>query len=153
MDNDGEADIMPTIPDYTQAVTMTAILPSSGWTSGVIRLSDNNIDFVTYQLTTAITDETMPAALVCNTYPNPFNPNHDLMKITLTGLNKAPVTGAVYNLKGQCVKQLSALPVNTDATLTWDGSTDNNSTAGNGIYLMKIGQGTQSISKKIIVIR
>jgi hypothetical protein len=153
-DNDGLADITPTIPDFTQPVTMTAILPLTGWYNAVIRLSDNNIDFVTYQIiNTAVEDETMPSVISCNAYPNPFNPAAGRMNITLSGTKNSPVKGNIYNLKGQCVKQLSAKQDKNNTTMSWDGTTENNAPAANGIYFVKLNQDSHIINKKIIVIR
>jgi len=149
-----QPEITPTVPDFTQPVTMNAILPLEGWNNAEIRLSDNNIDFVTYQLTnTAVEDETLPSAMVCNVYPNPFSPANASLNIALSGLKNTLVKAAVYNLKGQCVKHLSALPEKTTTTISWDGKTDDNKTAGNGVYFLQLEQGSQTLSKKIIVIR
>lgn len=154
LDNDGEVDITPTIPDYTQPVTMTAILPMEGWNNAEIRLSDNNVDFVTYAIiNTSNEDEIMPSAVVCNAYPNPFNPTNGNLNVMLKGFNNAPVKASVYNLKGQCVKRFSAQLNKTNSSLCWDGSTDDNSKVANGIYFLQLEQDTHFISKKIIVIR
>lgn len=154
LDNDGEAEITPVIPDYSQPVTMTAILPVSGWEVGIIRLSDNNIDFVTYSISsTAVEDETLSPVFMCNAYPNPFNPINGNLSVSVIGVKNSLVTGYVYNLKGQCIRHLNAQPDNNNATLYWDGNNDNNQAAANGIYFMQLSQGNQSVNKKIIVIR
>jgi hypothetical protein len=155
--NDGNqtaVDITPTVPDFTQPMTMTAILPlPTSWETAEIRISDNNIDFVTYIISTEVEDETMPSAFACNAYPNPFNPANANLNITLSGLKNTPVKAAVYNLKGQCVKRLSAVSDKNSAILSWDGKTDDNKTAANGVYFLQLEQGSQSVSKKIIIIR
>ncbi len=155
LDNVGnQPEITPTIPDFSQPVIMTAILPASGWENGTIRISDNNVDFVTYSITsTAVEDEIMPSALFCSVYPNPFNPANGNLNITLTGTKNTPVKGAVYNLKGQCVKRFLTIPDKNEALLSWDGSTESSASVANGIYFMQLEQGSNTITKKVIVIR
>ncbi len=154
LDNLGnQPEITPTVPDFTQPQTMAAILPLTGWQNGTIRISDNNIDFVTFDISnTAIEDETLPAAFTFKVYPNPFNPASGNLNISLSGTRNKPVSAAVYNLKGQCIRHLASSEQSI-SNLTWNGLNDNQIPAANGIYLLKLNQGSHTISKKIIVIR
>lgn len=145
-----EPEITPVVPDFTQPTTMTAILPSTGWENGTIRISDNNINFVTYNISnTAADDETMPMPAIQNVYPNPFNPAKGNLIINLaTKQHKASIN--IYNLKGQNVYNKDF--VDTDC-LTWNGYADNGSALADGIYFAKIVTEKQSQTKKIIVKR
>jgi hypothetical protein len=72
--------------------------------------------------------------------PNPF---HDYVKMSFS--DKAPVSLAIFNQKGQVVKNVIA----TD-TYTWDGLSNNGESCAKGIYYLKAKQGKNSVVRKII---
>jgi hypothetical protein len=76
-----------------------------------------------------------PEVMSHSAYPNPFKDNTTI-KITLN--KPKTVQAAIYNLKGQLVKDIS---VNAKASLNhdllWDGTTANNTKASAGLYFYK----------------
>lgn len=154
LDNQAEIEITPTVPDFTQAVTMTAILPNIGWQTGTIRISDNLVDYVTADITnTAVQDEYALPAFNCTIYPNPFNPEAGNLTVSFTNKGNAAIEGSIYNLKGQCIRHLQGQAVKGSGFLLWDGLDNKQTTVANGIYLLKLNDGQQTISKKIIIVR
>jgi hypothetical protein len=129
-----EPDITPVIPDFTQPVTMTAILPNTGWEHGTIRISDNNTTFVTYDISnTAINEETIPSVPSFKIYPNPFNPNKGVLNFQMLGNKTYPDSRIwIYNSKGQLVKL-----IDMETNIHWDGKDDNHQPVGDGIYYYK----------------
>ncbi len=83
-------------------------------------------------------------------YPNPFNPS------TSIGFSlpvAAPVTLAVYNLKGQLVKTLlsnSELGSGKHSVI-WDGLDDNGRSVSSGIYFCRLSSGSTQATRKMLL--
>jgi len=83
-------------------------------------------------------------------YPNPFNPN---TTISLDLTKDSNVSVKIYNVKGQCIRNL--LNDNVKAgnhTLLWNGTDDNGKAVTSGIYLVKLqGEGFQKSHKMTLM--
>ena len=144
-----EVDFVATSLDFSQPVIMEAVLNAPSFTDGIVWVSDNNFEFNTYMIPgTAVEDETMPSAPTVKIFPNPFNPAAGLLNVKIASVKTEPLTGYIYNLKGQCVRQL-----NGSGSLSWDGMTDSQVPAQNGLYLVKVKHDTGTLTQKIILLR
>lgn len=140
---------IPSSLDFSQPVNMNAYIGSIEYEfQTMIRVSDNNMDFVTDWLFVSNEDEIQPPATAVKIYPNPFNPAAGLLNIEFSDDNKDVLTGGIYNLKGQCIRKLSGRK-----TLVWDGANEDQTQAGNGIYLFKANLSTGVVTGKLILIR
>lgn len=82
-------------------------------------------------------------------YPNPFNPS---TTISYSVKDPSMVNLAIYNLRGQIVKNLSnesKQPGNY--RLIWDGSSDNGQRVASGTYIVRLRIGDQAHSRRIIL--
>lgn len=119
-------------------------LTDPGWTIDNIRLVSG--------FSTAIQETEIPglpkAALYQN-FPNPFNPETTI-RYSLAA--PAEVRLAVYNLKGQLVKELAKenLPAGNHQAV-WDGRDNAGKTVGSGIYLYRLQSGDYSKTLKMIL--
>ena len=78
-------------------------------------------------------------------YPNPFS---DDLKITYQSrAHSSDVRFAVYNLYGQCVRELYTESVPTGvSTMMWDGRTNHGDKAASGAYLLIIEDGERLVT-------
>lgn len=76
----------------------------------------------------------------------------DKVAFNIESEDAEPVSISVYNIKGQRVKQLVRNEiVSGSRTLSWDGRDDSGRQSQNGIYLMKLQSGKESITRKFIL--
>ncbi len=89
-----------------------------------------------------------PAPSRLNCHPNPFR---DRLTIRLDQKTDKPVTVAIYNIRGQLVKQW----VSAGGTeLAWDGRDAGNRFCNSGIYLVKLTlQGMPASTKRVTLVR
>jgi len=127
-------DFIPSSLDFTQPVTMSAFIGSIEYEfQTMIRVSDNNIDFVTDWLLVSNEDETLPTPSSVMVYPNPFNPSKGVLHFKHT--NDAPYPDNriwIYNPKGQLVKL-----IDMEANIHWDGRDNVGKPVGDGIYYLR----------------
>jgi len=87
-------------------------------------------------------------------FPNPFNPT---TTISYQLPENSEVELAIYNLKGQKVKQLvsnSAGQLSAGQhTVTWNGTDNNNKSVSSGIYFYKLSAGKSSAMKKMLLLK
>ncbi len=84
-------------------------------------------------------------------YPNPFNPS---TTISFDLAIESNVSIAIYNIKGQKIKQI----VNEQLAagqhfLTWNGNDSNNKSVASGIYLYKISTTRETQMKKMLLLK
>lgn len=101
-----------------------------------------------------------PSDLQLTNYPNPFNPTTTIsFSVTQTS---SFVTLEIYNLKGQKVKDISPSLCHPEPvegrgeiqyTVVWDGIDDNGIEVSSGIYFIKLKNGNQESSKKIMLLK
>ena len=125
-------------------------LVDPGWTLDNIKVVSGT---ATCNVTSA-SDEHLPAlpvTLLHPNYPNPFNPETTL-KFSLS--RDSSVRLDIYNLKGQKVRQLASsfYPTGTH-TLRWDGTDDNGSALGSGIYFSRLTAGGVTKTQKMVLMK
>ncbi|MCD4795690.1 MAG: right-handed parallel beta-helix repeat-containing protein, partial [Candidatus Cloacimonetes bacterium] len=86
-------------------------------------------------------------------YPNPFNPQTNIV-LSLSGQDKQhPVSVGIYNIKGQLVKTLIDNKNVSNARFIWDGKDNAGSNASTGVYLIKMETASSVTSGKILMLK
>ena len=113
-------------------------------------VSGSSVKVLHRDMITAVSDELAPVAPIGITaYPNPFS---GVCKIAIDGTRNTPVKVSIYNIKGQLTKTLyQGLNPQGDGTLQWDGRNEQNQKAAAGVYWIKVGAGTASATRKIVL--
>ncbi len=155
LDNEEEIELRAMLPDYSEPVVMGAYLPLYGWQEGVIKVSDNNYQFVEYPITNTVSNEDpfQTPVVSCRISPNPYQPSKGKLTVNVQTKNNSPLLGGVYNLKGELVQRVCLTPQNNSAEFRWDGLSANGKPAAAGIYFLKLNQQLQSYTQKFILIR
>ncbi len=84
-------------------------------------------------------------------YPNPFNPSTTVM---FDLAEAAPVTLAVYNVKGQLVRHLLQAPLGVGThRILWDGTDENRRPVASGIYFFRIASPALTASRKAVLLK
>ncbi len=99
-------------------------------------------------------DILQPHDLQLTNYPNPFNPATTIsFKLSPEDSENAEVT--IYNLKGQKVRDLliDQLINSADYQIIWDGKDNKGIRVTSGIYFIKLINGDQESSKKIMLLK
>ncbi len=108
-------------------------------------------NIVTINIGVANDDQLAPAQLWVSAAPNPFRSNTVFSIVSKAG---APVSLAVYNLKGQLVRTFAAA---TDAAgiagFSWDGTDNNGTQVDSGIYSYRLSSAGQVRNGRIILMR
>lgn len=103
--------------------------------------------------TTAADDDVLPAAsLILNAiYPNPFT---ERVTVSISNHKSGSLTVQVYNLKGQLIRILhEGIASAGTHYYHWDGKDDNGRVCPSGIYFMRLADGSQSLSRKVILLK
>lgn len=103
--------------------------------------------------TTANLDETIPAANISfnAVYPNPFAAETN---ISINQVKAGNLSVNVYNLKGELVKAVYQGKVTAGTQYyKWDGKDALNRAVPAGIYLVRVSDGINSISRKVIYLK
>jgi len=133
-DTGSQIDFIPSSLDFSQPVVMTALIPPEDeWSSMLIKISDNNINFVEYFIDIANDDETIPSAQNVRVYPNPFNPAMGVLHIDCEGSKTYDSRVWIYNCRGQFVRLLDLVA----NTVNWDGTDKSGKPVGDGVYLIR----------------
>jgi hypothetical protein len=97
---------------------------------------------------------TTPSILVTElqpVYPNPFNPQ---LFIPFSLADKAEVKFIIYNTRGQIVKTFDlGTQDKGHHRITWDGSDNNGSLCGNGIYYLVMQAGKTQCQRKAVLMK
>lgn len=116
-----------------------ADLPAGNFTLE-LNASDNynnrnskRIDFIVFDTILVINAPVLSQWLKVSAYPNPFSDNTTIELNTETLLN---LSMAIYTMKGERIKSLSNLSLNTG--IKWDGCDDTGKRVEKGIYACKI---------------
>lgn len=84
-------------------------------------------------------------------YPNPFNPS---TTIDFSLKEDARVRLAIYNLKGQLVRQLLDEERNADSyQIVWDGKNDKGQNMSSGVYLLNMQAGKHNEFRRIMMMK
>ncbi len=148
--NDGFYEISNLILDDYEAIA-TKIFYETDYENMMV-FEDGNADFVINSVLTNADKNDIPVATgTLSNYPNPFNPETNILFSTKeSGL----VVVEIFNVKGQLVKTL----VNDryDAgnhSVIWSGNDDNGKTVVSGIYFYKMQTNSYSKTQKMILMK
>lgn len=108
-------------------------------------------------LETPVGNDDDPIAVISRSdisiYPNPFNPQTNIL-LNLTQKDKQnPIFVGIYNIKGQLVKTLVNNEIVVNNTFVWDGKDDNDRSSSSGIYFFKLSSASTTISKKVLLLK
>ncbi len=85
-------------------------------------------------------------------YPNPFNPETTIKYDVKELSTNASLT--IYNLKGQAVKNYTYSDLNnSSSSVTWKGLSDDSDKAASGVYFYKLINGSDSVMRKMVLIK
>ncbi|NHZ84783.1 MAG: T9SS type A sorting domain-containing protein [Planctomycetia bacterium] len=91
------------------------------------------------------------AFTLAQNYPNPFNPT---TTIDFTLANESIVKLSIYDLAGKLIKEIVNVRMNAgNKSLIWDGTDNNGSKVGAGVYLYKLQTDNFTESKKMILLK
>lgn len=98
-----------------------------------------------------ITQELMPMVSLRQNTPNPFTGS---TRISYKLREACPVKLQIFNIKGQLVQELAAMPKAAgEYSWDWDGTDLRGQKCAGGIYLYKINAATHSVSKKMVLLK
>jgi hypothetical protein len=140
--------ILPILFDYSIPIEFITEIPLTNWEEATFRFSDNGYEFVeeTIMNTTGIEDDQVSVSdFQLRNYPNPFNPETTIF-FSLTAEDAQDAEIGIYNVKGQKIKQLSA--ISGQQSVIWNGTDKNNQPVSSGIYLYQL-----NIDKKLKVMK
>ncbi|NOZ62135.1 MAG: T9SS type A sorting domain-containing protein [Calditrichaeota bacterium] len=84
-------------------------------------------------------------------YPNPFNPE---TQISYTLSNAEHVSLKIYNMQGQLIRTLIDETQSAGShSVKWDGTNDAGEKVVSGVYLYKLQAGTDSFSRKMMLMK
>jgi hypothetical protein len=84
-------------------------------------------------------------------YPNPFNPE---TKIAFNLPESGRVILEIYNIKGQKIKTLLDCYMSPGSSeIIWNGRDDFDKTVGSGVYFYKLQTSSQTIIKKMLLLK
>ncbi len=98
-------------------------------------------------------DEETPEVVLVNkleaAYPNPFNPSTTIL-FTVKENDTAKVR--IFNLKGELIRDFTGYQSGVHK-IVWDGEDRNGRKVGSGIYLYRLDAGSQSTTRKMMLIK
>lgn len=110
----------------------------------------NFMDFVKYN------DTAIPVTVnqIISNYPNPFNPQTTIQfQMPDIMLNK-PVHIAIYNIRGQVVKQIVKNQLTErNFSYVWQGIDEQFTIVSSGVYFVMVTNGKDSFSKKMLLLK
>ena len=101
---------------------------------------------------TAVENEPLPERFTLDqNFPNPFNPTTE---ITFTLNQESDITLTIFNMLGQEVKELTSgfKPVGK-YTVQWNGKDNLGRSVSTGVYLYSLNNGTQVLTKKMVLMK
>ncbi len=118
----------------------------SGWVSGGLCVFNENG-------VVANDDEVYPPTNLFSlrNYPNPFNPETNIsFNLPVSG----NITLTVYNVKGQRIDSLINKPLlSGQHVYVWNGTDENGSKVGSGLYFCVLNQGAKQEIRKIMLVK
>jgi hypothetical protein len=134
---------------------------SDGWGGAIVTWQDlrSGADWDVYGLRVdanglpVLTAADAPAVYIelRQNYPNPFNP---ATTVTYSVPEKCRVTLEIYDVSGKCVARLvDRRHEKGSYAVEWNGKDERGNSLASGIYLYRIEAGTQTISKKMVLLR
>jgi hypothetical protein len=156
-DNGQVRPFFPQTLDYSglvvyQTYDISDIVYLDDWSQAIIRFSDDNIHFSELVYPQTFSEETNISTLPMSIYPNPAS-LHSYGKVNISFQTKEATTSAIsiYNIKGQLIRKLAPNQINSNSIL-WDLHDENNKKVTAGIYFVRLLQGKQQATRKIILL-
>jgi hypothetical protein len=143
--------ILPTSFDYSIPVDFITEIPLTNWDEATFRFSDNGYEFVEETIinTTEIENNQVSVSnFQLRNYPNPFNPETTI-SFNLNTEHTENTELLIYNLKGQKIRQFSIL--NSQSSIIWDGTNQNNQPVSSGIYFYKLNEQNSTVKKMMLL--
>ncbi len=120
-------------------------------TGGMFVMVDDISVFETFPVSNDDNDISQVTSLKATNYPNPFNPETTI-SFNMPQAGKAQVQ--IYNLRGQLVKTILNKNISQGKQeIVWKGLDKNNNKVASGIYLYRILTDSQTIQKKMILLK
>jgi len=153
MVDDGSGEVMVNdllyayIPSVGEFYDITGVVDYS---YGSFRIEPRNASDV--DISSSIQGDIMNIGTKLNNYPNPFNPNTTIsFSVSDASMNTSL---AIYNLKGQMVKQLVNAELSAGQhSVNWNGTDDSDHSVSSGIYFYKLISGDNQQIKKMILMK
>ncbi len=151
--DDGTGDLMADdllytyIPEVGEIYDITGVVDYSYGSFRIEPRSASDVD-----ISSSIQEEVVDLRVTLSNYPNPFNPS---TTISFSVIDATTITNlAIYNLKGQKIKQLVSdqLPAGFH-TATWDGTDEKDQPVSSGIYFYKLNTGNDQRIKKMMLMK
>lgn len=147
----GEVSELQTIShDYLNGVMFAATCsPETRFAKLIV--SDNNIDFQTFEYEIVANDDyLLPAATLACSIANPIQSGSEL-KIKLSNLQAGELKLQVYNIRGQKVWSWSGHPTAAkELTVSWD-TLSQGKHAPAGVYLLRVQNASSELVKKFSI--
>jgi hypothetical protein len=147
----------PQSHDFSQEVVFISEQASQlimgEWEEILVRVSDNDIDFVTStieQVSNENNQVVSPNFSVRN-YPNPFNPQ---TTISFNINERTYLTSEIFNLKGQKITNLeSGYYARGKHNLVWNGKDDNKKDMPSGVYYLRLKTDKEEAIHKMLLMK
>lgn len=149
-DEDGKVNRVDMTPIYNEDGSISFIEHANP--GAHLSVSDNLIDYVTLWLPVANADINAPAvqALACR-LPNPLHKGSSSSQIEISGLKREPLQIGLYNTRGQKIRDFDTFtPMDPVTMLIW--SSDSYQGLPQGIYFLKVSQGSRSLNHKFTIL-
>ncbi|MCB5264858.1 MAG: T9SS type A sorting domain-containing protein [Candidatus Cloacimonetes bacterium] len=149
-DEFSKLNLVEMIPIYNEDGSISFI--EHTFADASFRVSDNLIDYVGLELPVSNAGANAPAvpALACR-LPNPLHKANASSQIEISGLKREPLQIGLYNTRGQKIRDFDTFtPMDPVARLIW--SSDSYQGLPQGIYFLKVSQGSRSLSHKFTIL-
>ncbi|MDZ4722509.1 MAG: cohesin domain-containing protein [candidate division Zixibacteria bacterium] len=115
-----------------------------------VELSSSEGRAVTALHSTTVT--TLPTEFILmQNYPNPFNPSTSI-NFALPRASRVELT--IFNIAGQKIRSLVDDDLSAGShTVVWDGHGENGASVSSGVYLYRLVAGTESSTKKMLLVK
>jgi FlgD Ig-like domain len=116
------------------------------------RIVGNQVDIGAYEWQNTGTIDQLPITdYKLTNYPNPFNPSTEIRLQISDTSEIGSVDFQIYNIKGQMIRQFSIF--NSQSSINWDGTDQNNHPVASGIYFAKVKAGDQILTRKMVLMK
>ncbi len=121
-------------------------------TNYLITIEMGNIGLFEYTYVPSSTEDELPKpGITLSNYPNPFNPETN---IVFNLPEEGNVKLEIYNIKGQKVKTLMDCYMSPGRSeMIWNGRDDNGKPVGSGVYFYQLVTEKKTITQKMILIK
>jgi hypothetical protein len=100
---------------------------------------------------TAVPPDATASATGLEIWPNPCRGALNI-RFVKTGSVDSGACAAIYNLRGNLVRELVLPPGSASAALRWDGRDRRGARAASGVYLVRVAQGGRSTQAKFVLL-